>query len=257
MKLDKNKMNQSRKLNILIVDDVDENIESVKAQLIADPSDIFITPELIELAEANFNIYTFNIVGEALDFMEKSEAKDIDIAIIDLNFEELRSTYPNLPAIEYGSFRGADLIRRIQEQETTTVFCHTRYLWLYKDTIEEMKGESLHLLDKNDRQNNGVEFIKAFKNQARKYFSMLSKTEKYTFISFMNKEGLDNILNQTKIFGGISFILKFLLIGWAEAYYDFNDNRPVFRYNFNSNDILKSFSNDSTTNKQGNKPNKL
>jgi DNA-binding NarL/FixJ family response regulator len=236
--------NLSRKIKILIVDDVNDYIDNILSLLIA--SSLSNAPrreDLIQLAKAYFDIQIFNIVGDALAFWKTDEARHIDIAVIDLNFDRL-SRADILNPEEYGELRGADLIQEVQKQKTTTVFCNTQYLTISREKLKDVLDVKTQILDKNNPKEIQIKLQNCLKKFAFHYFSYLKATEKYDLykqIKKSNKEDLPKILSTIQKFGNTHFALEFLLIGWAEAHRDPDTRQTICIYdNFNALEILKT-----------------
>ena len=128
MKAEKVNLSLSDRICVLIVDDVDYYITLAKSNLIMiaqGHADMVYPQERLEFAEKYFALKTFNIVGDAMQYWETKEGKQTDVAIIDFDFSKLG---PNLPKIEYGESRGADLIKIISQEKTTSLFCYSLFL---------------------------------------------------------------------------------------------------------------------------------
>lgn len=241
MKTGKDLSSYNNKLNILIVDDIDSNINNCISKLIPiapNSKDFIYQDEAKELSEKFYNIKRYNVVGDAINYWEGKEGRYTDVAIIDFDFSSLK---PGLPPIEYGESRGADLMKLISLQKTTSLFCLT----IYRKKLKEVEGiinEETQYLDKKNIDYDPKYqklLVTKFKEHALSHFNAMEQSEKIHLYTMLNKNPIESILQYTIISPNGRFKLKYLLIPWAEIFFDTDTAKPTIKYLINSTDLLK------------------
>jgi CheY-like chemotaxis protein len=111
---------------ILIVDDSRDSRNNIETALISVSDTNLWQDKRLALAKNHYTIAPFYIVGEAIDYIEKSKDNIPDLALLDISFHTLSDTLIHKakkdPAIEKSTTRGFDIYDKLKDKTQTMLF---------------------------------------------------------------------------------------------------------------------------------------
>ncbi|MFM9951367.1 MAG: hypothetical protein ACKV1O_25760 [Saprospiraceae bacterium] len=229
-------MNPSGKLKVLLADDRRADLAAAQSALLARSAGEELSPGMMAaLAFENLDIRCFATAPAAIQYIRDNGAPDF--SVIDIDFSESKGEAP-----EQGEAReeGLGILAVLHEVAPDAPFvCFSNFVASLHHRLAEARVLE-HAIGKSNREALTVEAIAGFRVAALRHLQHLDASKKAHLLDALEKTPVAAIPDIELKINGQIFLVRHLLIGWAEAYWDDDAEAIALRFPENIGVIIKT-----------------